>query len=123
VAAPRGSATKPVALPGRIMLDSGVIIRALEHANPQRSSDPRVADCRALWERALSECRVFLPPFVVLEVMSGEQAGALPIVKSIEHVAFTYQVAESMAKWAKPGDQKRVAKDTKSNVALWLTTH
>lgn len=53
---------KPAVLPDRIMLDSGVIIRALEHANSARKGDPRVVDCRRLWERALRECRVLPPP-------------------------------------------------------------
>jgi predicted nucleic acid-binding protein len=97
------------------MLDSGVIIRALEHANPARKGDPRVADCRTLWERALRECRVLMPPFVVLEVLAGDGAPPqFPIVKSVEHVAFSYQAAEKMAAWAGPEVKKRLARETKT---------
>lgn len=102
-------------LPERLMLDSGVVIRALEHANPARKGDPRVADCRSLWERALRECRILMPPFVVLEVLAGDSASPrFPIVSSVVHVAFAYQAAERMAKWAGPDAKKRLARETKT---------
>ena len=104
---------KPAVLPDRIMLDSGVIIRALEHSNPARKGDPRVADCRTLWERALREARVLMPPFVVLEVLAGDGAPPqFPVVKSVEHVAFSYQAAEKMAAWAGADIRKRLARET-----------
>lgn len=97
------------------MLDSGVIIRALEHSNPARKGDPRVADCRTLWERALRESRVLMPPFAVLEVLAGDDAPPqFPVVKSVEHVAFSYQAAEKMAAWASPDIRKRLAHETKT---------
>lgn len=106
---------KRAALPERIMLDSGVLIRALEYNNPSRKSDVRVGDCRALWVRALRECRVLMPPFVVLEVLAGDSAAPqFPVVRSVEHVAFSYQAAEQMAQWTKPSALKRLARDTKS---------
>lgn len=109
------TARKSVALPERIMLDSGVVIRALEHANPARTGDARVPDCRELWVRALRECRVLMPPFVVLEVLAGDGAAPqFPIVRTVEHVAFSYQAAELMAGWAAPDVQKRLAKETKT---------
>lgn len=108
-------ARKPVALPERIMLDSGVVIRALEYSNPARKDDERVTDCRDLWVRALRECRVLMPPFVVLEVLGGDGAAPrFPVVRSVEHVAFSYQAAELMAAWAAPDVQKRLARETKT---------
>jgi predicted nucleic acid-binding protein len=108
-------ARKRVALPERIMLDSGVVIRALEHANPARKDDQRVSDCRELWVRVLRECRVLMPPFVVLEVLAGDGAAPqFPIVRTVEHVAFSYQAAELMAGWAAPDVQKRLARETKT---------
>jgi predicted nucleic acid-binding protein len=99
--------------PARMMLDSGVIIRALDYKNPSRKQDPWVRDCRAIWERALSESIVLMPPLVLLELMSGEGAPPeFPNVGAIEHVGFSYQVAEQMAKWAKPKAGKKVAKET-----------
>lgn len=111
----KGERVNRAALPERVMLDAGVIIRALEHGNPSRKADPHVADCRTLWERALRECRVLMPPFVVLEVLASEGApDEFPIVKSIEHVAFSYQAAEQMAKWARGEAKKRVSRDAKT---------
>lgn len=109
----RAAREQIVKLPERIMLDSGVVIRALEHGNPARKHDARVPDCRELWERALRECSVLMPPFVVLEVLAGDGAvSQFPIVRTVEHVAFSYQVAEQMARWAAPDIQKRLARET-----------
>ena len=108
-------ARKPAALPARIMLDSGVVIRALEYANPARAGDARVSDCRTLWVRALKECRVLMPPFVVLEVLGGDGAPPqFPIARAVEHVAFSYQAAELMARWSTPDMKKRLARETKT---------
>lgn len=107
------------ALPERIMLDSGVLIRALEHDNASRRDDPRIFDCRELWMRALREARVLLPPFVVLEVLGGHdgEGPPIPVVRAIEHVAFSYQAAEQMARKA-AGDAKRRAPKGKKRGAV-----
>lgn len=100
-------------LPARIMMDAGVIVRALDHESGARKKDPRAKECRELWTRALQECRVLVPPFVVLELLAGQRgAPAFPVVRAIEHVAFSYQVAEQMAAWAAPTAHAEVAKRT-----------
>lgn len=103
-------------LPARIMLDSGVVLRALDHESPTRKKDPHVKECRELWSRALQECRVLIPPFVVLELLAGQRgATAFPVVRAIEHVAFSYQVAEQMAAWATPSASAETAKATSTS--------
>ena len=87
-------------LPKRMMLDASVIIMALEHDNPRLRRDPTVKDARELWERALAECTVLLPPFIVLELLLGGVSTPLPALRNLMHVAFTYEVAESMGNWA-----------------------
>jgi hypothetical protein len=87
-------------LPKRIMLDSPIVIMALEYDNPRRQTDPKVQDARELWERALVECTVLLPPFVVLDLLLGGVQAPLPALRNLMHVAFTYEVAESMSSWA-----------------------
>jgi predicted nucleic acid-binding protein len=104
-------ATDVRGLPERIMLDSGVVIRALEHDNPSRRDDPRLFDCRELWMRALRESRVLLPPFVVLEVLASGESPPLPLVRAVEHVPFSYQAAEQIAKKAGSDVKRRAAKD------------
>jgi predicted nucleic acid-binding protein len=108
---------EPTTLPERIMLDSGVVIRALEHANPSRRDDPRIFDCRELWMRALRESRVLLPPFVVLEVLGSSPRDSdgppLPVVRAVEHVPFSYQAAEQIARKAGAEVKKRLSRATK----------
>jgi hypothetical protein len=85
------------------MLDTGVLIRALEYDNPKRSNDERVADCRAVWTQALRENTILIAANSVLEVLWGDSTfEQFPIVEAVEHVGFTYQVAERMASWARP---------------------
>lgn len=136
-------------LPERLVFDATVLLFALEHENPKRKDDPRVADCREVWERSLREARVLLPPFVLLEVLAGGDDDdavpvpkaakaaakgrkpkgskaadetkkarpakrvelAFPLVRAVEHVAFTYQVAERMAAWARPQVLASIAKE------------
>lgn len=97
------------------MIDAGVILRALDHENPVRRGDATVADCRTLWERALRESRVLMPPFVFLEVLAGAGGRApFPVVSSVEHVGFSYRAAEIMAPWVRPATGKRGKRDPKS---------
>jgi predicted nucleic acid-binding protein len=115
-ARPAGAQSKSL-LPKRIMLDANVIIMALEYDNPRLRSDPKVKDARELWERALAECTVLLPPFIVLELLLGGVSTPLPALRNLMHVAFTYEVAESMGSWASmpaPGPKLRRAMKVES---------
>jgi hypothetical protein len=87
-------------LPARLMFDAATVIMALEYENPARRRDQRVRDARELWERALRECTVLVPPFVVLALQSHGAGAPLPPIRNLMHVAFTYEVAESMIEWA-----------------------
>lgn len=99
---------KAPALPARMVFDSVVTILALEHKNPTRKGDPRVADARQVWVRALRESRILLSPLVVLEFLGGAKPGKpFPLVSGIEHVGITYQMAEAMVQWASPPRSRR----------------
>ncbi len=60
-----------------------------------------MADCRQLWERALRECRVLMPPFVVLEVLASEARRMSSRSSNRSSTSRSrIEAAEQMAKWA-----------------------
>lgn len=93
-----------------MLLDSEIVIRALEHQNPKHAGNPRTTECRRLWVELLRYrfTRVLIAAPTVAEFRVGQNAPALPLLPAIEYVAFTAAVAEDMATWATPNNLKAV---------------
>lgn len=97
----------PTKLPSRVLLDTGIFIRALEHASDALKNDPRVKDCRDLWVAVLGspKTEVLIAAVTVLEYMRGPAGSTVklvepPIVPGVIYASFDYRVAVDMAKWA-----------------------
>jgi predicted nucleic acid-binding protein len=90
--------------PPRVLLDTGVLIRALEHDQDAHEGDARVKDCRDLWVALLRSDRtdVLISALTVLELMRGDAAPVLPILPGIVLASFDYRAAQDMSKWATP---------------------
>lgn len=87
-------------LPQRLRLDSGVLIRALEHASEVHRQDPRTKDCRTLWETALRAKReILIAAPTVVEIRAKRGAPPLPVVKQVRVVPFHGSVADDLIHW------------------------
>jgi predicted nucleic acid-binding protein len=97
----------PTKFPPRLLLDTGVFIRALEYDSDAHKNDPRTKDCRDLWI-ALSQTvktEVLVAAVTVLEYMRGPSGKAArpvapPVVPGVIYASFHYRVAIEMADWA-----------------------
>ncbi len=97
----------PTKFPPRLLLDTGVFIRTLEHDSDTYKNDPGTKDCRDLWI-ALSQTaktEVLVAAVTVLEYMRGPSGAAAkpvapPVVPRVIYASFHYRVAIDMADWA-----------------------
>jgi len=91
-------------LPARLMLDTQILVLALEHQSVKHANNPSTALARKLWEIAIGSrrTRVLIAAPSVFEFRVSPSAPPLPRLANIEYVAYSAVVAEDMSKWASP---------------------
>ncbi len=91
----------PALLPSRPLLDSGVVIRALEHESPKFVGDPRTQACRELWVELLrSSSDVLIAAPSLTEYLIGPDPKPFPRTKRVIVVSFDERAASQLAHWA-----------------------
>jgi predicted nucleic acid-binding protein len=108
--------------PARLLLDTGILIRALEHDREPHKSDPRTRDCRDLWVALASTSKtdVLIAAPSLLEYLRGPKAPEPPIVPGVIYASFDYLVAQDMASWATTATIKEV-RDRAANTRRIVT--
>lgn len=84
----------PSSIPDRFMIDTGVLIRALEYSDA--AIDRRVAVCRALWVTALrsTKATILIPAPSVAEFRIKNQGASVPNTRRSPVVSFDVKAAE-----------------------------
>lgn len=106
-------------IPKRFLIDTGVLIRALEYESVTHSDDTRTKDCRDLWVTALRagrEIMIAAPSIVELRAKVG--APPVPKVKQIPVLPFTRFVADDLVTWAGEEAVREVASDSQAHRKL-----
>ena len=94
----------------RMLLDTSVMILALEYDNPARVDDPHLKDCRELWVDLLasSDTTVYIASLTLLEFLRFPNATQPPPAKKVVYAGFDYRTAIDTSKWATTANLKDI---------------
>ncbi len=87
----------PLRIPHRVMIDTGVLIRALEYASHE--NDPRAAVCRAFWTTALrrTTAQMLIAAPSVTELLIKPNHEPIPLTRRVQVVSFDGTAARMLA--------------------------
>jgi predicted nucleic acid-binding protein len=99
-------------IPTRFLIDSGVLMRALEYPYQKsiaRPGDERPDECRALWRLALKgNHEIVIAPHTVFEFRLNDTSSPMPWSPKVQSGNFTGAMVEDLLKWLNRGRVNRL---------------